>query len=188
MAESYDVVILGGGLAALTLGIQLKQERPQTAIAVIEKREGPAPEAAFKVGESTVELSAQYFANVVGMKAHLEADENPKAGLRFFFPADGNRDIARRVEWGSPRWPVVPAFQVDRGRFENALAERCAELGVEVIGGAFVDGVELSRDGHVITIVRGGPGGERSTIWFSVRSWSTSLITARASLLSTLGL
>jgi flavin-dependent dehydrogenase len=162
--DSYDVVILGGGLAALTLALQLKQRRPQTSIVVLEKREGPAPEAAFKVGESTVELSAQYFANVVHMKDHLEAAENPKAGLRFFFPADENRDIARRVEWGSPRWPVVPAYQLDRGRFENALGERCLEHGVDVSGGSFVDGVELGGDRHTVTVVRGGPGGERSSV------------------------
>ena len=56
-ADSYDVAILGGGLAGLTLGIQLKQARPETSIFIAEKRKGPAPEAAFKVGESTVEVS-----------------------------------------------------------------------------------------------------------------------------------
>ena len=50
----FDVAILGGGLAGLTLAIQLKQMRPQTTVVVLEKREGPAPLAAFKVGESTV--------------------------------------------------------------------------------------------------------------------------------------
>src|SRR5688572_28773699 len=95
--EHYDVAILGGGLAGLTLGLQLKQRRPDTSILIAEKREGPAPEAAFKVGESTVELSAQYFANVIGMKDHMEEAQNPKAGLRFFFPAGDNTDIAKRV-------------------------------------------------------------------------------------------
>ena len=52
-ADSYDVAILGGGLAGLTLALQIKQERPDTSIFIAEKREGPAPEAAFKVGEST---------------------------------------------------------------------------------------------------------------------------------------
>ena len=39
--SSYDVAILGGGLAGLTLAIQLKRERPDTSVVVLEKREGP---------------------------------------------------------------------------------------------------------------------------------------------------
>ena len=64
--DRYDVVILGGGLAGLCLAIQLKRQRPDTSVAVLEKREGPAPLAAFKVGESTVPSGAHYFAEVVG--------------------------------------------------------------------------------------------------------------------------
>ena len=101
----FDVAILGGGLAALTLGLQLKAARPQTSIAILEKRVGPAPEAAFKVGESTVEVSTNYFADVVGMRDHLDAEQLPKCGLRFFFPAGNNEDIALRVEYGSPAIP-----------------------------------------------------------------------------------
>ena len=74
-----------------------------------EKREGPAPEAAFKVGESTVEISADYFARVCGMKDHIESDQLEKAGLRFFFPAGDNSDITQRAEWGDrPSRPCPP--------------------------------------------------------------------------------
>jgi flavin-dependent dehydrogenase len=162
--DSYDVAILGGGLAGLTLGLQLKQRRPDTSILIAEKREGPAPEAAFKVGESTVELSAHYFAGVLGLKDHLDAAQNPKAGLRFFFPAEGNRDIARRVEWGSPRWPVVPAYQLDRGRFENELAKRNKRLRNRLLMGCRVQGVAIG-DPHRITLSQLGSTFETSARW-----------------------
>src|SRR3954453_15212116 len=56
-ADRYDVAILGGGLAGLCVGHQIKQARPDTSIFIAEKRQGPAREAAHKVGESTQEIS-----------------------------------------------------------------------------------------------------------------------------------
>ena len=50
--NEYDVVILGGGLAGLTLSIQLKKANPDISILTIERRDGLAPDAAHKVGES----------------------------------------------------------------------------------------------------------------------------------------
>ena len=45
-----DVTILGGGLAGLTLAIQLKQRNPGIDVCVLERRAHPVREAAFKVG------------------------------------------------------------------------------------------------------------------------------------------
>ena len=59
MHSRYDVVIIGGGLAGLTLARQLIQEDPGIRVLVAEKRAHPAPEAAFKVGESSVEIGAR---------------------------------------------------------------------------------------------------------------------------------
>src|SRR3954447_301183 len=120
--DRYDVAILGGGLAGLTLAIQLKQARPDTSVLVLEKREGPAPLAAFKVGESTVPSGAHYFAEVVGMKDHPEKGHRGRAGLRYFLPADENQDLSKRVEHGAARYPPHDNFQIDRGLFENELA------------------------------------------------------------------
>src|SRR5438128_6712435 len=86
-AERYDVAILGGGLAGLTLAIQLKRSRPETSVFVAEKRAEPAPDAAFKVGESSVENGAYYYRVKCGMAEYLEKEHLRKAGLRYFWPA-----------------------------------------------------------------------------------------------------
>ena len=144
--RSTDVAILGGGLAGLTLALQLKRARPDIRVVVIERNRHPVPEAAHKVGESTVEIAADYFANVLGLKEHIERDQLRKYGLRFFFHADRHRDLARASELGASRLLTVPSYQLDRGIFENHLAERAGELGVDFIDDARVTGTELGGD------------------------------------------
>ncbi len=163
---SYDVIILGGGLAGLTLALQLKRARSATTVFVAEKRVGPAPDAAFKVGESSVEVGAHYYRVICGMADHLETQQLRKLGLRFFFTAGDNSDITKRVEYSTPNHDDVWTHQIDRGRFENELADRCRAAGVDLFSGAFIDELEPGQDGaaHAVTIVRGGPGGERTRV------------------------
>jgi flavin-dependent dehydrogenase len=149
-ADRYDVAILGGGLAGLTLAIQLKQQRPDTSVVVLEKREGPAPEAAFKVGESTVPSGSHYFGQVIDMKDHLEADHLRKCGLRFFFTEGDNSDITKRFEKGPIFFPPHWDYQIDRGRFENELAARARSLGVDVLQGCRVEEVSFGEDVHSV--------------------------------------
>lgn len=143
--EQYDVAILGGGLAGLTLALQLKQARPECRIIVAEKQKHPVPEAAFKVGESTVEIAARYLLNL-GLKEHLHTHQLRKFGLRFFFSTEDNQDITRRLEIGLAKPTFIPSYQLDRGRLENMLGGEVQRMGVTFLDACKVERVSLGHD------------------------------------------
>ena len=161
-----DVLILGGGLAGLSLAIQLKQRDPAMAITVLERRGHPVREAAFKVGESTVEIGAHYFANVLGFREHLESEQIRKFGFRFFF-SEGRNDIDRCTELGVSRLLPAPSWQLDRGRFENFLGRQARALGVDFRDEALVRGIELDeKDGpHAVTFEHAGLSATLAARW-----------------------
>jgi len=137
-----DVVVLGGGLAGLSLALQLARQDRALSILVLERRRHPVREAAFKVGESTVEVGAHYFADVLGLREHLEQEQVRKFGFRFFF-SDGREDFDRCTELGVSRLLPTPSWQIDRGRFENFLGERARAEGVRFLDGAVVRAIEM---------------------------------------------
>ena len=144
--RQYDVAILGGGLAGLTLARQLLMARPETRIAVIEKRSFPVSETAHKVGESTVEIGAHYFSEELQLKKHLTDHQLPKFGLRFFFK-DACQSLAEGTEVGGSTFFSAPSYQVDRGRLENFLAESIVEMGATLLEGSRVRELELDSSG-----------------------------------------
>jgi len=154
MQNNYDVIILGGGLAGLTLAMQMRQQEPTISIAILEMRAKAAPEAAHKVGESTVELGTYYLREVLGLKDYLEAEHLQKHGLRFFFSPDDKEHIERRVEYGARYRLHIPSHQIDRGVFENEMIERLStQMDVDVMLGARVKDVVLDKgeDKHIVT-------------------------------------
>ncbi|MBS7458755.1 NAD(P)/FAD-dependent oxidoreductase [Coralloluteibacterium stylophorae] len=143
-ADECDVAILGGGLAGLTLAIQLKRRFEAIDVRVVERRRHPVAEAAFKVGESTVEIGAHYLAETLGLRAHLDAEHLRKFGFRFFF-SDRCEVLDACTELGVDDYLAMPSWQIDRGRLENFLGEHARALGVAFEDGASVRGFELSE-------------------------------------------
>ncbi len=161
--KAYDVAICGGGLAGLCLARQLRREQPQLSIVVIEKSRRPLPQAAFKVGESSVEVGAYYLAQTLGLQDYLDKVHLPKLGLRFFF-GDAAGPLEDRPEFGEARFPQVssylPSYQLDRGVLEQDLRVMNEQAGIELIEGSAVAGIELGRP-HVVRHA----GGEMSARW-----------------------
>ncbi len=142
---THDLIIMGGGLAGLTLALQLRQRLPDLNVLVLERRAHPVPEAAHKVGESTVEIGAHYFANVLGLKQHLMDAQLKKFGFRFFF-SEGRMDFDQVTELGASEPMPVGSWQIDRGIFENFLGEEVQRRGVHFVDNAMVRELTLAQD------------------------------------------
>ena len=112
-------------MAALTLALEIRRARPSTRILVIEPNAHPVPEITHTVGESTVEVSAHYLRDRLGLGDHLSTSHIRKLGLRMFFSHERNTDIAQRMELGSSSFVPQVTYQIDRGRLENELNRRC---------------------------------------------------------------
>lgn len=180
LREEYDIVVMGGGLAGSTVAIQLHRACPDAAILVVNSNRYPAPEAAHKVGESSVEIGAHYYDSVLGFREHLEDRQLRKMGLRFFSPYADNRDLARRNELGpfENHLLPIPSYQIDSGRFENMLALSAAKEGIAFLDECQVSELTLGRGetAHLIELTRRGQSHRTRARWVIDASGRAALI------------
>jgi flavin-dependent dehydrogenase len=171
-----DVVIVGGGLAGLTLALQLRARLPALSITVLERDEHPAPEAAHKVGESTVEIGAHYLDTVLGLDTHLRERQLRKFGFRFFF-SENARGIDAVTELGASRYLHTPGYQLDRGILENFLGEQARARDITFITGAVVREIRLADSGaHTVAYEQDGEPRELAADWLVDASGRAGLL------------
>ncbi len=144
---TYDVAIVGGGLAGLTLALQLQQDSPELEIVILERGHLPPPAAAHKVGESVVEIGAHFLSHTLGLKDLLESTQLRKFGLRFFFDSGNQADLANADELGASNFLPVVSYQLDRGRLETDLARIATERGILIMDECMVGKVTIGAHG-----------------------------------------
>jgi len=142
----YDVAICGAGLAGLTLARQIKRALPHASILLMDRLTRPLPTAAFKVGESSVEIGAHYLGEKLGLSEYFDRSHFHKLGLRYFF-GDTHGSFEKRPEFGLSHFPKVNSYQMDRGVLESDLRQMNADMGIELMEGVGVQDILLSEDG-----------------------------------------
>jgi flavin-dependent dehydrogenase len=162
MNESrYDVVILGGAFSGASTAILLRRESPELRVLIVEKAE------AFdeKVGEATTEMSAMFLTRRLAMWEHLEREQLPKEGLRYWFTNDKVTGHANATEAGGFIRGPVPSFQLRRDALDEHLLATAVVEGAELLRPAKVRDAVVGDFDHRITVEIGDTTREISCRW-----------------------
>lgn len=117
----YDVVIVGAGLAGLTLSRHLLLETDKT-ILLLEKRPEIPPQQQ-KVGESSVQLAGYYYSRVLDLEEYLWRNQYLKYNLRFYWKSAAY-DNSRFEEYGKSYirpFSNIPSYQLNRNTLEGEI-------------------------------------------------------------------
>ena len=147
-SDRYDVIILGGAFSGASTAILLRRDYPQLRVLIVEKSE--AFDA--KVGEATTEMSAMFLTRRLAMWHHLEAEQLPKEGLRYWFTNDKVTGHANATEGGGFLRSAVPAFQLRRDALDEYLLKTAVDEGAELLRPAKARDVELNDFDNKLTI------------------------------------
>jgi 2-polyprenyl-6-methoxyphenol hydroxylase-like FAD-dependent oxidoreductase len=117
----YDVVILGAGIAGLTLARQLLMYSDKKVLLLEKRAQIPPPRQ--KVGESNVQVQGYYLSKILDMEEHLLREHFLKYNLRFYWPTPGQPNTG--YEHYSQSYirflSNICCYQLDRNKIEGEL-------------------------------------------------------------------
>jgi flavin-dependent dehydrogenase len=120
METRIDILIVGAGLAGLSLARQLLLTTNKSVL-LIEKRD-QIPPSRQKVGEATVQLSGYYFSKVLDLEEHLLKKHLMKYNLRFYWKTSGANDQYEDYSQSYIRnISNIASYQLDRNVVEAEL-------------------------------------------------------------------
>lgn len=151
-----DVVVIGGGPHGLTYATWLKKWRPETQVAVVERRDVPG----HKIGESTLSTATRSFISMGLPLPVLRRLFGNKVGIRFWWTDRDTDRLHRHLDVVD----IEETFQVERRVLETAMQVAARRRGIELITGTRVDTRASDLDGPEKRIQCRGPNGEAFTL------------------------
>lgn len=160
-SHDVDVVIVGAGLAGLSLARQLLMADESVSILELDKRL-QVPQSGQKVGEATVQVSGYYWSKVLDMEEYLLREHYMKYNLRFIWKTAG-LDAGRIENYSQSyirRISNIPSYQLNRNELERELLRRNLDAGRRYAfhNHALDLKIELDTNGgpHTVSFTRGG--------------------------------
>lgn len=139
---TYDVLILGGGVAACAMAITLKNVDPLTKVVIVERKSAVSKEAVvpFRIGES---LSPQT-SKILQQLGIWES----------FLAMDGRRSYGTSAAWGSSKLhhnefiysPFGYGWHLDRVKFDQFMIAEARERGVDFLFDTQLHSFEMIQD------------------------------------------
>ncbi|MDW3649846.1 MAG: tryptophan 7-halogenase [Bacteroidia bacterium] len=125
--EIYDMIIIGGGLAASFLSLSIFKRNPDFRILIIEKTEY-FPQ---KIGESLLDIAALFVKSLD--IDHILSRHTAKSGIRFLFNENKSSDLSQIAEFASPTFPgLIKGYHLDRKLFDQDILDEVDRKGAQI--------------------------------------------------------
>lgn len=163
--KRYDVVIMGGAISGASTAILIRRWLPDLSVLLVEKN----TEFDWKVGESTVEISAYFLTRVLRLYDYLSRNHLAKQGFRYWFHRGSVTCLREASEVGPTQLARTPSFQIDRAHLDEHILSVAREEGAEVWRPARVVDFKLKDEtgepDSVLTVEKDGQRFEIAAGW-----------------------